>query len=273
MTLKSDFFKTTQRLLLASGILSLASCATLEQQIKQHVQQPKISYKKIALGEVSKNGISLKPTFTITNPNLYAVPLQSVSYQLELNNKQIVTGSTNQIGTLNSNSPKDVTLDLNLKNQSLKTLQTALFTDKQINYSIKGSVNVMGFAIPFSQSANLYIPAISVKKVAIQKANINEVTLMASFNINNKNDFILPLNKVNYSISTGNTPLLSGALNNQKIIQGKNEIKIPLTLKTNQLVTNVFSLLKNPNLPITIKINSPLFNYNTTQTLNLSSLL
>jgi LEA14-like dessication related protein len=109
--------------------------------------------------------------------------------------------------------------------------------------------------------------------VAIQKANINEVTLMASFNINNKNDFILPLNKVNYSISTGNTPLLSGALNNQKIIQGKNEIKIPLTLKTNQLVTNVFSLLKNPNFPLTIKVDSPLFNYKTTQTLNLSSLL
>ena len=131
----------------------------------------------------------------------------------------------------------------------------------------------MGFAIPFSQSANLYIPDISVNKLTIKKANINEVILMASFNINNKNDFILPLDKVNYAISTGNTPLLSGALNNQKISQGKNEITIALTLKTNQLVTNVFSLLKNPDLPITIKINSPLFNYNTTQTLNLSSLL
>lgn len=273
MMTQSHFLHNSQRLVLAAGIFSLVSCATLEQQIKQHVQQPKISYKKIALGEVNKNGISLMPTFTITNPNLYAVPVQSVSYQLELNNKQIVSGSTNQIGTLNPNSPKDVTLDLNLKNQSLKTLQTALFKDKQINYSIKGNVNVMGFAIPFSQSANLYIPDISVNKLTIKKANINEVTLMASFNINNKNDFILPLDKVNYAISTGNTPLLSGALNNQKISQGKNEINIPLTLKTNQLVTNVFRLLKNPNLPITIKVDSPLFNYKTTQSLNLTSLL
>lgn len=131
----------------------------------------------------------------------------------------------------------------------------------------------MGFAIPFSQSANLYIPDISVNKLTIKKANINEVTLMASFNINNKNDFVLPLDKVNYSLSTGNKSLLNGALNNQKITQGKNQINVPLTLKTNQLVTNVFSLLKNPNLPITIKINSPLFNYKTTQSSNLTSLL
>ena len=58
-------------------------------------------------------------------------------------------------------------------------MHTALIKDKEINYSIKGKVNVMGCVIPFSQSANLYIPEISVKKVAIKKANINEVVLVA----------------------------------------------------------------------------------------------
>jgi LEA14-like dessication related protein len=262
----------TKRFFMTSAILLLASCATLEQQIKQHVKQPEINYKSIALGDITQETITLKPTFSITNPNLYSVPVNAVSYQLVLNEQQIVAGETSKVGSLAPNTPKNVTLDLAVTKQALDTFKQALFNDKRLDYKISGAVDVMGFSIPFTQSATLFVPKVSLDNISIEKANASEVTLMMRIAVNNKNDFVLPLDDITYAISTDSKSLISGKLSQQKITKGTNIITVPLTLKTTQLVTNLFSLLKNPNLPLAIKVQSPLFEYHTTQKLNLSNL-
>ncbi|MDP2561493.1 LEA type 2 family protein [Psychrobium sp. 1_MG-2023] len=260
------------RALWVSGAIMLTGCAAVEQQLKQHVKAPQVNFKAMAFGDVSSQAIGFKPTFTVTNTNLFSVPVNSASYQLTVNGQPMVNGNTDTIGQLAPNAPKDVTLDINLASESLSTLQQALFKDKKVDYQVSGDLNIMGLTVPFSQSSTLFVPEVSVSKVNVVKASMKEVQLMVSFAIDNKNDFTLPLQDLSYSVSTAAAPLISGNLANQKIGQGANVIELPLTLKTSQLVSNVLSLMKNPNVPLTVKIDSPMFNYQKTEQLNLSSL-
>ncbi|NRA59341.1 MAG: LEA type 2 family protein, partial [Psychrobium sp.] len=98
-------------------------------------------------------------------------------------------------------------------------------------------------------------------------------SFQADRNIDNKNDFKLPLDNITYSISSGVNKLFTGKLSQQNIGHGKNNIQVPLTIASSALFKNVFSLLKNPNIPLTIAVDSPMFSFSETKVVNFKSLL
>ena len=95
--------------------------------------------------------------------------------------------------------------------------------------------------------------------------------LFGSYAKDNQNDFSLPLDNVDYSVSSKGNTLFQGGLKNQQIGKGKTNIQLPLTIKPNDLFSNVFSMLLNPELPLTFEIETPLFSKSYEQSLNLSS--
>jgi len=232
-----------------------------------------VSYKSLALGQVNSKGIELRPTFSLLNTNAFGVPVERVDYTLSLGGKQMFSGQTTDVGTLQPNVAKEVTLGVTLQDNVLKSLQRSLFDTKAIDYKVAGHVQVMGLALPFEHAATLHVPQVSISNVKIAKASINQIEMVLSLDIDNKNDFLLPLDNINYSIATAGKLLLSGQLNNQQLKQGSNRLTLPLTIGTSKLASSIFSLIQRPNIPLDIKVNSPLFNVSQTHNLDLSSLL
>ncbi|NRA84005.1 MAG: LEA type 2 family protein [Gammaproteobacteria bacterium] len=251
----------------------LSSCASLSQQISQHVTAPKMTYQSLAIGHITNDSIQLLPTFTVFNSNQFPLPINSVSYQLSLNNQQLVAGNANNVGTLAANGSKDVTLSLDLGKQSLGSLQQLLFKHGQVDYAIDGTVNVMGLTIPFHQQSTLFMPKVSFKQMKVVNGNFSQVDLMLEVEIDNKNDFNLPLDNLSYKITSGSTSLFSGSLRQQTISNGRQLIQLPLSFKPNLMFSNVLGLLRQPTLPLTIKITSPLFSSTHQTSLNLANIL
>ncbi|WP_413699526.1 LEA type 2 family protein [Psychromonas sp. KJ10-10] len=260
-----------KKILAITLLLQISACANLQQEINKFVKQPEVTYQSISVGKVSMEGIELNPTFKIDNNNSFAIPVDVVSYDFTLNNKKLLAGETQAIGSLVANNSKDVTLSIDLTQESIVSLQQLLFKDKKLDYQVKGSVKAMGLVVPFEKSDTLYVPDISIADVKIINASLSNLELLLSIDVNNQNSFALPLEALNYSVSTGSQFLFEGALNNQQISQGKNNIQLPLSIKLDAIFTSVFAILANPELPLHFEINSPLFSHSFDQSMNLTS--
>lgn len=260
-----------KKLLIVALAVMVSSCSTLQKELKNYVKQPEVNYKSFAVGNVSMDAIELIPTFNVANKNDFSLPINTITYELSLNNKKMLAGETAEIGTLAANKDKDVSLSIDLTKETLTSFQQLLFKDKKLDYQIKGDVNAMGLSIPFEKSATLYVPDIKVSDVKVNSATFDKVDIVLSLEIENQNDFSLPLEDVNYSVSSKGNTLFSGGLSNQKIAKGKTNLQLPLSIKPSDLFSNVFSMLLNPELPLTFEIETPLFKKSYDQSLNLSS--
>lgn len=260
-----------KKLMAVTAISLLTACTALQEGLKDFVQQPDVTYKSFAVGEVSMDRIELTPTFNIANNNALPLPINSITYELSLNDEKMLAGETDAIGTLPANGNKDVSLSLALTKETLTSLQQLLFKERKLDYQVKGNVNSMGLAIPFERSSTIYIPEVSIADLKVVNASFSQLDIVLSVDVDNQNDFSLPLDDVNYSVSTKGNELFKGALNSQKITEGKSNLQLPLTIKPSDMFSNVFSLLLSPELPLHFEITSPLFTKSYDETINLTS--
>jgi len=260
-----------KKILVVITIVFISACSTLQKELNNYVKEPEVTYKSIAVGKMSMNAIELIPTFNVANKNNFSLPISAITYELSLNNKKMLAGESDDIGTLSANAEQDVSLSLDLTKETIASLQQLLFEDKKLNYQIKGGVKAMGLTIPFEKSATLYLPDVTINDLQVNSATFSELDIVLSVDIDNQNDFSLPLEDISYSVSSQGKKLFQGGLESQKIAQGKNTIQLPLTIKPSDLFNNVFSLLLSPELPLKFEVTTPMFTKTYDQSINLGS--
>lgn len=262
-----------KKIIVIALAMTATACATMQGLVKDNLKEPEVTYKNITMGELTREKIQLKPTFSIANKNGYAIPVDNLKYELSFNQKTMLKGETDQVGSLPANQSKDVTLGLDLTKESLLSVKDILMKEGQIDYVIKGEVEVMGFKFPFEKASTLYKPTVSLGKLEVKSASFKQVEMAVNLTVNNKNDFTLPLDMLSYTVSTGTQQLVAGDLKDQKIQQGSNDIQIPLSVNLGQMFSSMFSLLQDPKLPLTFNFNAGGFEDSVEQTLDLKSVL
>lgn len=261
-----------KKILLLVLVMTMTACANVQQLMKDNIKAPEVEYKNISVGKLTRTQVELKPTFSITNSNAYTIPVDALKYELSFNQKTMMKGEVDHIGDLPAKQSKDVILGINLTKETLTSLQEILLKDGQIDYVIKGEVEVMGFRFPFKKAATLFKPTIRLGKLAIKSASFKQVDMVVNVTVNNKNDFSLPLDLLSYSVTSGAHQLVAGDLKDQKIEQGVNQLQIPLNVNLSKLFSSVFSLLQNPKLPLTFNFSAGGFEKSVDQTLDLKTL-
>lgn len=258
-------------MLLALAI-TVSACSTLQNLMKDNIKEPEVTYKNVSVGELTRNKIELKPAFSIANNNAFTIPIDNIKYELSFNQKTMISGETDKIGDLPANQSKDVTLGIDLTNDTLASLKDVLLNKGKIDYVIKGEVEVMGFKFPFERASTLFKPTVSLGELKIKSASFKQVEVVVNLVVDNKNDFILPLDMLSYSANSGEHQLAAGDLKNQTIQKGINQLQIPLNINPSQLFSSVFSLLQDPKLPLSFNFNSGAFETSVQTTLNLKTL-
>lgn len=256
--------------LLALSFILMTGCANLQNLLQGAVKHPTVNYKSVALGDVNADHIEIKPTLSIFNPNGFSVPVDSLDYELSINDKNMVSGKTDKVGTLPAKQSKDLTLGLVLSQQTLKAFQDLLFKEDKITYKIKGFAKVMGLKVPYNHSDTIVKPKISFADVKVGNASFSKLGMNLLINIENPNSFSIPLDSLNYQISSKAKSLLAGNLKGQTIKPGKNQISLPLNINPRDFFSNLFALLQSPKMPVDLKLNSPMFNYSGKQNIDLS---
>lgn len=253
--------------------LLLLNCNNLKDLAKKTIAEPEITYKSLSVGKMSSDGIELIPVFEVKNKNAFSIPIDTINYELSLKELTMLNGAINNIGTLAGNSSKDIPISFLLNKEVFAAFKELLINNEKLDFTIKGQAKVMGFAIPFEKSATFYRPQISIGKLDIGQANFQQIQGTVSIKINNPNAFTLPLDKFGYQVATDGKSIIKGEILSTELKQGLNEIQIPLTIKPSELFSSVFSLIKNPNLPLNFQIDSPLNSIQDNQSLKLTDFI
>ncbi|HCM05450.1 MAG TPA: hypothetical protein DIC30_05505 [Oceanospirillales bacterium] len=261
-----------KRIMLLVLAITSSACSTMQNLVQENIKEPEVAYKSISVGQLTSDKIELKPTFSVTNTNSYTIPVDSLKYEVSFNQKTMMKGETDKIGNLPSGESKDVTLGVDLTKDTLLSVKDVLLEEGKIDYVIKGEVEVMGFRFPFEKSSTLYKPSVSIGKLEIKESSFKQIGMVLNLTVENKNDFTLPLDMLSYTVSSGAMQLVEGDLKNQQIQQGVNQLKIPLTIGLSQLFSSIFSLMQNPELPLSFNFNAGGFEKSVEQTLDLKSL-
>lgn len=262
-----------KRIFLLFMVLSLLSaCSELQSVLENNLQKPEVSYKSLSLGSLSSNSIELKPVFAITNPNAFALPVDAVSYHLAFNQKTMLDGQTSNIGKLPANGSKEVTVSVPLNKEVFQAFSELLLNNQQLDYEIAGDVQVMGMKIPFSKRATFYRPSLSIGKLDVKQASFDKLELLLTVNIDNRNDFSLPLESLHYSASSGGKSLFSGGLSATTLKQGQSQLQLPLSVSPAEVFSSFLSMLTNPKLPLTLAVDGPLLHQQKNVELNLKQL-
>ena len=262
-----------KKIIILMLVVATTACSSLQGFVKDNLKEPEVTYKSISMGELTQDKIELKPTFSIANKNSYSIPVDGLKYELSFNQKSMLKGATDKVGNLPANQSKEIALGIDLTKETLASFKDLLLKEGRIDYVIKGEVEVMGLSFPFEKSSTLYKPTVSLGRLEIKSSSFKQVDMIVNLIVKNDNDFTMPLDMLSYTVKTGNQQLVAGDLKEQKIQQGTNTLQIPVSIQLGQLFSSMFSLLQNPQLPLSFSFNAGGFENSVEQTLDLRTLL
>ena len=127
----------------------LGGCAGLE----EIVSAPQVSLRNVHVERLDFDEQTFLLSFDVTNPNPFPLPINSISYGVELDGMRFASGETSSDFTIAAHGDGEfaISVDLNL----LQTAPDLLFivrdaARRDIPYALEGS---LGFDIPYARPA------------------------------------------------------------------------------------------------------------------------
>lgn len=142
------------RTVLVLAMTSLAACATVEDL----VVAPAVSLRNVHVQDIDLSGQTFVLSFDVTNPNAFALPINTINYGVELDGHRFASGEAQSAFTVPARGDGEfaISVDLNL----LRTAPELLFIVRDgvrgdIPYRIEGQFGVdLPFAKPIHFSNN-----------------------------------------------------------------------------------------------------------------------
>ena len=147
------------RYLRATGLILLLSalvgCATLQQQLKT----PEVTVQRVDIGRVSLTDMDLDVKLGINNPNLFGISLAGLNYRLEVNQRALLQGRSDQRVQVAAADSSQVSLPLSLNYADMADGIGALLSQDTIAYQLTGDLNFGLFSVPYSYRGEIDLPA------------------------------------------------------------------------------------------------------------------
>ncbi|MGD8783065.1 MAG: LEA type 2 family protein [Thioalkalispiraceae bacterium] len=134
-----------------SGLLVLSACklATIE--------NPQVKVTQSRFHSVSLTQGRLDNQLSITNPNVFKLPIENISYTLYLNDKKFVSGTTQHSLKIPAGASRSIDLPLTIRYEKLVTGLGSLFRDKTIQFQLSGEIDFGLIKVPYQKSGEFSV--------------------------------------------------------------------------------------------------------------------
>ncbi len=155
MNLFNRTLKKSHLFLLFIFLFLVSGCGSAG--IKGVVEPPRVQVHKVEMGKFNLSGGTAIFVLDIQNPNKFPIPLAGFDYGLSLNGVPVARGNKKQRVTIGAGGSQKVTVPLTLSFSNMMNMIPGLLRDRQLNYSLDGSVHLPWFNIPFQRSGSASI--------------------------------------------------------------------------------------------------------------------
>ncbi len=236
---------------LALSGLMLAGCAALQEQFKE----PQIAVQDMQVCAVSLADMQLDFILGIDNPNPIALAVNGLSYRLELEQRPLFEGKTQDRVKVAANGSSRITLPFSLAYEDILGGLEALANRKTLHYNLSGKVDLGLLSLPYSRRGEIRLPslpAVRISRLRVERFDLDGVALRLGLTVRNDNDFPLQLAGLSGGIKLADATLVEGRSLGRLAIgaQQQSEVELALKLGYRQLGGVVDALRRADTLPL-----------------------
>ncbi|KAM7464817.1 hypothetical protein LguiB_012379 [Lonicera macranthoides] len=201
----------------------------------------------------------------VKNPNPIPIPLIDINYLIESDGRKLVSGLIPDSGTIHAHGSETVKIPLSLIYDDIKNTYDDIKPGSIIPYKIKVDlivdVPIFGrITIPLEKTGEIpipYKPDIDVEKIKFEKFSFEETVAVLHLKLENKNDFDLGLNDLDYEIWLSDVSIgcaeLSKSVNLEK--NGITYMDIPITFRPKEFGSALWDMIRGKGTGYTMKGN------------------
>jgi len=195
--------------------LTLTTC----QSISSVIQEPKLSLKSVDIANINLSSIDLITRIDIENPNSFTLPAPKIDWALAINTNSFIKGVFSGSKSINRNEIVTVDLPINITYDALYKTFSSLVNTKEAAYNIALGISfplpiLENISYPLNYSGQLplpQLPKLLSGSVGVAKMDFSGLTLACVANIENPNNFAVPLPKMDWDYSVSGKSLLKSS--------------------------------------------------------------
>jgi len=182
---------------------------------------------------------------SIDNPNALEVDLDSYTYELEIENKPLISGTENKLLQIPSDSTLVLPVPMNVSYSELYNFISSYKDNETVSYTFRSSflvdVPLVGpVRVPVEKKGEFPLikrPKIAFDGIQLDKLSFREAKLNVAVEVANPNAFDLDLSRFQYKLSLQNMTTLNATNNGPYRIPsgGSTILNIPVRLSFTEL--------------------------------------
>ncbi|KAK4766130.1 hypothetical protein SAY87_007772 [Trapa incisa] len=201
----------------------------------------------------------------IKNPNPIPIPLIDINYLIESDGRKLVSGLIPDAGTIHAHGEETVKIPLTLIYDDIKSTYDDIKPGSIIPYRVKVDlivdIPVFGrITLPLEKTGEIpipYKPDIDVEKIHFKRFSFEETVAVLHLKLENKNDFDLGLNELDYEIWLAEVSIGGAELQKSEKLpkNGISYIDIPITFRPKDFGSALWDMIRGRGTGYTMKGN------------------
>ncbi|KPJ96506.1 MAG: hypothetical protein AMJ53_00525 [Gammaproteobacteria bacterium SG8_11] len=191
-------------------VFSLFACAGLE----KHIQTPTVKYAGSRVNNATLYDANVDFLIHVDNPNPIGLTVQGLNYNLDINNKKLLSGSAQPGTEVPAREGVDLSVPVLIRYEDILDGLQELLQKDTLDYALKGEIDLGFFKLPYSTSGTIplpQLPQIQLKAINIKRLAFDGVETVMQFSIDNNNDFALSASGLSYELLLNNIATVTGA--------------------------------------------------------------
>lgn len=201
----------------------------------------------------------------IKNPNPVPIPLIDINYLIESDGRKLVSGLIPDAGTIHAHGSETVKIPVCLIYDDIKSTYNDIQPGSIIPYKVKVDlivdVPVFGrLTLPLEKTGEIpipYKPDIDVEKIRFEKFSFEETVATLHLKLENKNDFDLGLNDLDYEVWLSDVSIGGAELAKSATLEknGITYIDIPITFRPKDCGSALWDMIRGRGTGYSMKGN------------------
>ncbi len=237
-------------------LLALSACATL----KEIVKEPEVTFKNVTPQNISLTEGTFLFNFDVNNPNPLGLTLNEVTYNLDINGKDLLKDQLKDGVNLPAQGKATMTIPVTLRYTDVfNSLSDALKSDS-VTYDINGNVGIGPLSVPYRHQGKLKMPKlpdVSLAAFSVSKLSLEGAAVKMKLKLINPNDFGINLHGLDYAIKLQGEEFAKGIAKNTAPLAAKGEslMDLDFNISFKELGRSGMALLKGTGAKYEIKGN------------------
>lgn len=225
--------------------------------------KPTAELAAIHISKINLKQVNLVVDVLVANPNPVPIPLVDINYLIESKGRKLASGLITDATTIRARGSETIKIPVTLVYDDLKTAYADIIPGTILPYKVKVDlivdVPVIGkLTLPIEKSGEIpipYRPDVSIERINFEKFSFEETVVTLHLKLDNKNDFDLGLNRLDYKIWLCDVSIGGAEVTkNAKIV--KNDVSvldIPFSFRPKDCGSAMWDMIRGKGIGYSIK--------------------